>query len=115
MLMCRVIALFIVSKGFASLDLIFGEALLAADLITACKVLHVPSATNPFLDPAVQKSILPREWQISIAASLMRRQVDKRLQYWQANRLHKPFEGDVVVQAANASTHARYKPHRMNG
>ena len=39
--------------GLASLNLVFGEAVLAADLITASKSLHVPTTANPFLDPAV--------------------------------------------------------------
>ena len=51
-----------------------GEAALAADLITALKSLHrstVPSPSNSFLEPAVQKSILPCEWRLAIPASFM--------------------------------------------
>ena len=39
------------SPGF--LDLVFMEAALAADLITASKSLYVPMTAIPFLDPAV--------------------------------------------------------------
>ena len=36
---------------------------------------HVPrlsTPSNPFLDPAVQKKVYPREWRIAIHASVMR-------------------------------------------
>ena len=36
-----------------TLDLVFLEAALAADLITASISLHVAPTGNPFLDPAV--------------------------------------------------------------
>ena len=41
------------SLDLGPLDLVFLEAALAADLITALISLHVPTPPNPFLDPAV--------------------------------------------------------------
>ena len=41
------------SLDLGPLDLVFLEAALAADLITASISLHVPIPGNPFLDPAV--------------------------------------------------------------
>ena len=42
-----------------------------------CQRPPMSTPFNPFLDPAVYKSILPREWRIAIPASLMR--IDKQL------------------------------------
>ena len=41
------------SLDLGPLDLVFLEAALAADLITASISLDVATAANPFLDPAV--------------------------------------------------------------
>ena len=41
------------SLDLGPLDLVFLEAALAADLITASISFHVPLLPNPFLDPAV--------------------------------------------------------------
>ena len=51
----RTAAAFCAFLELGPLDLVFLEAVLAADLITAPKSLHVPTTANPFLDPAGEK------------------------------------------------------------
>ena len=53
------------------LEAVIKSAASAADLIMASISLHVAPIGNSFLDSAVWKSILPREWRIAIPASLM--------------------------------------------
>ena len=81
------------SLDLGPLDLVFLEAALAADLITASISLHVPAPGNPLSGPCSIKIMYPCEWRIAIPTSLMR--VDF-IVTWQGDRHSRRIRAAVL-------------------